>query len=223
MALAIAAAGCAKTGPPPGYEQPSTQSPPRADSSRVAARPTPRPAQDQAPVSRGSETTSGAPAAPRLDSSEEITPEELASLPEPVPAGQAAPRTIVPPSDEAIESPESPPATPGSGAAGGGSSSTPSSPDLASESPGAPEDENVEAASGSWRVQIFASESRAEADRVAREASRRLDVEAAVEREQLLYKVRLGRFASESGALALRERAVRAGYSGAFRIKTQGG
>jgi hypothetical protein len=69
-------------------------------------------------------------------------------------------------------------------------------------------------------VQVFASERREEAERIAEEAGRRLKASAVVEYEAMLYKVRLGRFADEGEALALRELAIRAGYPGAFRIKT---
>jgi hypothetical protein len=55
---------------------------------------------------------------------------------------------------------------------------------------------------------------------VSREASQALAAPGTVEREGALFKVRLGRFATEAEAQALRERAIRAGYSGAFRIKT---
>ena len=71
-----------------------------------------------------------------------------------------------------------------------------------------------------WRVQIFASDQREEAERVSREAAAALGAPGSVERDGSLFKVRLGRFATEVEAQALRERAIRAGYPGAFRIRT---
>jgi hypothetical protein len=54
---------------------------------------------------------------------------------------------------------------------------------------------------------------------VARTAAERLGVPARVDHEPPLYKVRLGRFPGEAEAQALRAQAVRAGYSGAFRVR----
>jgi len=138
---------------------------------------------------------------PRLDPSEEITPEELASIPEPLPA---APTTLKgvqdQPMDRVAQSPSEVPS---------GASQVPRTTSPA-PAPGYP----------AWSVQIYASERREEAERVSREASQALAARGAVEREGALFKVRLGRFATEAEAQALREQAIRAGYSGAFRIKT---
>jgi len=71
-----------------------------------------------------------------------------------------------------------------------------------------------------WRVQVYATDDAAQAERVAREAESDLGASAAVIHEGSLYKVRLGRFATEEEAQSLRERAVDAGYRGAFRTKT---
>jgi cell division septation protein DedD len=71
-------------------------------------------------------------------------------------------------------------------------------------------------------VQIFATPTLAEADRVSKAASARLGVPGSIEFEERLYKVRLGAFATEEEAQALRERAVREGYPGAFRVRTTG-
>jgi hypothetical protein len=68
-------------------------------------------------------------------------------------------------------------------------------------------------------VQIFASPDLGLADRQAKQASARLGVPSSIEFEAPLYKVRLGEFASEEEAQALRERAVREGYPGAFRVR----
>jgi cell division septation protein DedD len=135
----------------------------------------------------------GGPA--RLDPSEEITPEELATIPEPVPS-----ETAIRQGSET--EPQGASAAPGSGTV-----SNPSWSDSVAPAP----------SGGVWRVQIHASENRAEAERVGRTAAGRLGVEFVIQREGSLYKVRLGGFASEAEARTLRDRAVRAGYPGAFR------
>ena len=68
-------------------------------------------------------------------------------------------------------------------------------------------------------MQIHASESRTEAERLGRAAARRLGAELFIQREGSLYKVRLGAFATEADAQALRDRAIGAGYPGAFRTR----
>jgi len=89
----------------------------------------------------------------------------------------------------------------------------------------APEGDSARADSGSktpgflWRVQVFATQDRDLAQRTAREAAQLLHVEARVDYEGARYKVRLGGYASEEEAGALRDEAVRAGYPGAFRIR----
>ena len=86
---------------------------------------------------------------------------------------------------------------------------------VAAEQPGAAKE------SGSiWRVQIFASQDLAQADRVAKEASARFGEPAVIEFEGSLYKVRLGAFRSEALAQTLRERAVSGGFPGAFRMRS---
>jgi hypothetical protein len=65
---------------------------------------------------------------------------------------------------------------------------------------------------------VFATPDRALADRVSKEAAARLGTSGVIEREASLYKVRLGGFASEAEAQGLRDRAVRGGYPGAFRV-----
>lgn len=119
------------------------------------------------------ERSSGASTQGKLDPSEEIAPEELASIPEPVPAG-----------DDGSE--------PISGATGG----------------------------SIWRVQIFASPDSDQASRIGKEAAARFGEPYVVEFEGTLYKVRLGAFPREQGALALRDRAVREGFPGAFRMRS---
>jgi cell division septation protein DedD len=58
---------------------------------------------------------------------------------------------------------------------------------------------------------------------VAREASQRLGTTYVIQYEEALYKVRLGSFASEEEAQALREKAVQGGFPGAFRVRTVAG
>jgi hypothetical protein len=155
---------------------------------------------------------SGAKAAPgRLDPSEEITPEELASIPDPVPTPPTRASASGAPSGANVGLKGSP--VPPMDRAAPAGSETPSGP-AGGASP-------AQDSAWYWRVQVFASENAAEAERVAREAESRLGEVAAVVHEGSLYKVRLGRFATESGARPLRDRAVDAGYRGAFRTKTR--
>jgi hypothetical protein len=145
--------------------------------------------------------------APRLDPSEEITPEELGSIPDPVPGpGSPAPiesAPLAPGLDPTA------PSAPSAGAVAGG--------------PAAPSGTGTTSASGIWRVQVFASPDRAQADKVGREASGRLGVPYVLDRDGDLVKVRLGSFAREEEAQALKERAVRNGYPGAFRVLDRSG
>ncbi len=144
----------------------------------------------------------GGDAARRLDPSEEITPEELASIPEPLPASSTTLKGAL---DQPMDSVAPAPSETPSGAA---------------QTPAGTAGDPVTLGAAVWRVQIFASDRREEADRVSREAAQALSVAASVDRDGALYKVRLGRFATEAEAQALRERAIRAGFPGAFRIKT---
>jgi hypothetical protein len=149
------------------------------------------------PVSRGSSEWGGAerrvpsaivaPGAPDvLDSSEAITPEELASIPDPVLAKQPA-------------APHAPPRAP-------------------VRAP--PRARTGDGRRWIWRVQVFASPELTQADRIAKEASSRFGEPFVIEFEGALYKVRLGAFASEALAQALRERAVQEGFPGAFRMRS---
>ena len=129
-----------------------------------------------------------------LDPSEEITPEELSTLPEPVPAnpsgGTGAERRA--------------PLTVAQAAPRGDSSATRAIP--GEEGP-------------LWRVQIFATQDRVLADRMAGEAVALLRSAAYVAFETPLYKVRLGDYRSEQEAAPLRDKAVRLGFPGAFRVR----
>ena len=149
-------------------------------------------------------------APPRLDPSEEITPEELASIPDPVPGGSSpAPIEEAPlaPGAQALPQAPAPPAA---------------APTTPAPSP-VPDAAGPTAAAGVWRVQIFASPDRAQAERVGREASERLGASYVLAQDGNLVKVQLGSFTREEDAQALKERAVKSGYAGAFRVLDKGG
>jgi hypothetical protein len=157
---------------------------------RSAAEPATRGAAAAAPAVAA--PAAGRPASP--DPGEQITPAELATIPEPVPAspdnpGAPTPRQQIRTLQKAPE---------------GDSGRT---------------EEGPKAKGSLWRVQVFATQDRDLAERTAREATQLLHVEARVEYEASRYKVRLGDFGSEEEAGALRDEAVRAGYPGAFRIR----
>jgi SPOR domain len=152
------------------------------------------------PAAAPARPASASTAPPALDPSEEITPQELASIPEPLgdsvqpsiapgkaPAEASEPRSQAPEAAKAAEPPPLPkPAPPGE---------------------------------FTWRVQILATPDRAYAERVAKEAVERLGTTSRIDQESGLYKVRLGGFAGEGDAQVLRQRALESGYPGAFRIK----
>ncbi|HET9951262.1 MAG TPA: SPOR domain-containing protein [Candidatus Eisenbacteria bacterium] len=167
-----------------------------------AAVPAARPA--SAPA-RPAAAPPGAPSGPpsgALDPSEEITPQELASIPDPVPAGSDSARPSAAPSRAPAEAPE--PRTPAS------EPPTPPTPPSAAPS-----------GEWTWRVQILATPDGALAARVAAEASDRLGTSATIDLESGLSKVRLGGFATEGEAQILKGRAVEMGYPGAFRVKVR--
>ncbi len=131
---------------------------------------------------------------PVLDPSEEITSEELSTIPEPVPgaprSGEGArPRSSLPRAQAASQRDS-----------------------MAIEGP-------VRTQGALWRVQIFATQDRDLADRMAMEAGDLLKVPAYVANEPPHYKVRLGDYGSEEDARPLREKAVRLGFPGAFRVR----
>jgi hypothetical protein len=119
-----------------------------------------------------------------------MTPEELATIPDPLPGGGDAGGASMPSSaaTEAAEPRSAPPS--------GEASTAPA-----------------------WRVQILATPDRDLAERVAAQAADRLGTISRVDLEGSLYKVRLGGFATEGEAQGLRERAIEMGYPGAFRVK----
>ncbi|HEX5032267.1 MAG TPA: SPOR domain-containing protein [Candidatus Eisenbacteria bacterium] len=154
-----------------------------------------------------------------------ITPDELASIPEPVPGAGAAPIEERPLNPDAKPFPVAParsaPPPPTTGAP---PAAPPQSAPTVPPSSTAPETTAPESPSTAlWRVQVFASPDRAQAERVAREAAQKLGAPYVLAKEGDLVKVRLGGFTREEDAQALKERAVRSGYSGAFRVLDKGG
>jgi hypothetical protein len=186
--VAVPAIGCARTGaaPPEPRPAPAAQELP----GRAAA------PEDSGVEGRGTEarvsaaSRNGRPST--LDPSEEITPEELESIPDPLPASP--------------------------GADGGASTRSPVriSQGASQEGEKSPQASSL---APLWRVQVFATQDRDLADRIAKEAAARLQVRAYVAREAAQYKVRLGDYESEEAAQPLRELALRAGFPGAFRIR----
>ncbi len=142
-----------------------------------------------------------------LDPSEEITPKELATIPDPVPdvppAATSAPAAAASASVAATSAP-----------------AAAASASVAATSAGKPGVAPENGRGWVWRVQVFASPDLAQADRIAKEAGARFGEPWVIEYEGSLYKVRLGAFATESLAQALRERAVQEGYPGAFRMRS---
>mgnify|MGYP003576068752 CR=1 FL=1 len=153
-----------------------------------------------------------------LDPSEEITPEELASIPEPVPAPARA--TTTPSKAPATRAPEAriEPTEPPSG---GNEAPTSRSPESKLPLPATPNPSPLREPVGPWvwRVQILATPDRGLAERVAREAAERLGTTSRIDSEPPLHKVPLGGLASEADAQVLKARAVEMGYPGAFRVK----
>jgi cell division septation protein DedD len=177
--VALLAAGCAHKQPPAPRSEPSTSEP---------APGTAAPGEGAGATDGSAATSQGASTA-KLDPSEVITPEELATIPDPVPGGtEEAPIDSAPPARE-------------------------------SPSPSSPTSGNEADTGWLWRVQVFASPDRAQAERTAREASERLREPYVIDHEGSLHKVRLGGFAKESDAEPLKRRAVIEGYTGAFRVR----
>ena len=168
----------------------------------------------------------GSAPAGSLDPSEEITPRELASIPEPVPASvifrrfidetpvypsKPAPKAVPEPSDAGSTAGQPSSVAPEvSGPRSDPTFHQPTEPTLATPMPIGP---------WVWRVQILATPDLAVAERVSREASERLGTSSRIDSEPPLFKIRLGAFGSEADAQVLKERAVEMGYPGAFRVK----
>jgi len=192
LLLAAAAAGCARlaASPPKPPAARRTAAPAGAGTSAVSG--------GTAMVAGGSTVTSTPPLSAIRDPGEEITPDELATIPEPVPGSPSVPG--------------------GSGLrkqserAQGSSQAQSTRP----ESPG-------RRPASLWRVQIFVTQDRDLAGRKAREAAERLQVKAHVEFESPNYKVRLGDYTSEGEAQSLRDKALYTGYPGAFRVRCDAG
>jgi cell division septation protein DedD len=71
-----------------------------------------------------------------------------------------------------------------------------------------------------YRVQVFASTSRGNAEKVFSEARRLLGEKAYLEVAPPLYKVRVGNCLTQQEALPLKERAIEKGYKSAFVVET---
>jgi hypothetical protein len=188
LLMAAAAAGCARL----------AASPPEPPAARRNVLPagagTPAVSSGATVVAGGSTAASTPSLPPNRDPGEEITPEELATISEPVPGSQSVPGWADPgtPSERAQGSPQAQSTWPESG---------------------------KRRPASLWRVQIFVTQDRDLADRKAKEAAERLQVKAHVEFESPNYKVRLGDYASEGEAQPLRDRALYTGYPGAFRVR----
>jgi hypothetical protein len=185
------------------------------------------PAPQPAPTSAAPQANAPAPApapepqaeapapAPRLEASEVITTDELASIPDPVPGAGTAPIE---------ERPLNPDAKPLPVAPSKASTALPkATPPPAAPAPETTSPETAPPSTGVWRVQVFASPDRAQAERVAREAAQTLGAPYVLTKDGDLVKVRLGSFVREEDAQALKERAVERGYPGAFRVLDKGG
>ncbi|HET9941360.1 MAG TPA: SPOR domain-containing protein [Candidatus Eisenbacteria bacterium] len=151
-----------------------------------------------------------------------ITPDELASIPDPVPGAGAAPIEERPLNPDAKPLPVAPART---SAAPSPTTSLQAEPPPSTSSvpPSGTAPEASAPSTAVWRVQVFASPDRAQAERVAREAAQKLGAPYVLAKDGDLVKVRLGSFVREEDAQALKERAVQSGYSGAFRVLDKGG
>lgn len=72
-----------------------------------------------------------------------------------------------------------------------------------------------------WRVQLGAPETREEATQVQSAAVSLLLIQAVIEEEGGLFKVRTSQCLDRDGAARLRERALGSGFEGAFLVKTE--
>ncbi len=180
------------------------------------------------PAPAASSTTISAPGASpasiavpgSLDPSEVITPGELASIPDPVPVGDATANVTQGAAGTEDAPVEDAPGTEGAPTALPDSDAAPTVVAQESRAEGGSTAATGDGHASVWRVQIFASPDLTQADRVAKEASARFGVPSVIEFEGSLYKVRLGAFSSEALAQSLRERAVSEGYPGAFRMRS---
>jgi hypothetical protein len=174
LAGGAAVEGCARSSAEPPRTAPTGRNAPAADAGGSPATSAERP--------------------PVADPSEEITPEELGTIPEPVPSQSRGAHYPDP-------------------------RSTPRAPQTAPEGASRRTGKDSGPGESLWRVQVFATEDRDLAAHTAFEASILLGAKAHVAHEASHYKVRLGDYRSEEEAGALRDMAVRSGYPGAFRIR----
>jgi len=154
-----------------------------------------------------------------------ITPDELASIPDPVAGSSAAPIVEQPLNPDAKPLPVTvaPTTTAAPKAAEAPSTAPQSTIPPATDVPPSSEPSAPPTGAAVWRVQIFASPDRSQAERVARAASQKLGVSSVLFKDGDLVKVRLGGFVREEDAQVLKERAVESGYTGAFRVLDKGG
>lgn len=158
-----------------------------------------------------------------LDPTEAITPRELASIPDPVPGAPARGAIENPTpgdSEMTVRTPVPDSPAPNAPATGSPAPDSPATGSQAAESATAPRAESSDERRWVWRVQVFASPDLEQAERIAKDTSSRFGEPSVIEFESPLYKVRLGAFASEALAQTLRERAVREGFPGAFRMRS---
>lgn len=205
--------GCAHA--PPETSSAAPTGTPSSSSQATAPTRTPAAPPSQAPAP-GTNASAGA----RLDPNEEITSRELASIPDPVPGGSSdAPANAPAPRAAAVSGTGSQALPAGGAGTSAAGSAAPSTGSDAPAAAGTPHPAAPSAKRSVWRVQIHASPALQEADRVAKDASVKLGTTYVLEYEGTLYKVRLGAFDTEDAAGDLRERAIRLGYAGAFRMR----
>src|SRR5206468_1365373 len=167
--------------------------------------------------SAGAAARPGAPPAAVVDStpSREAL-EVLGTIPEPIPAAQRVrpPPTATPPADTAASQP-SPPSGVSEGSRPAPSPLAVSSPP-ARPAPGSPR--GSAASDTCWRVQVGAPTQREKAERLREAAESQLLAPMAIEREKGLFKVRSSSCLDRVAAQRLKERAVAAGFTRAFRF-----
>ena len=166
--------------------------------------------------------TTGSPASPSVADSTGVALEAPADtsgpevpVPSPtLPLGQRPPPTETPPADTAASQP-SPPSGVSEGSRPAPSPPAGSSPP-ARPAPGSPR--GSAASDTCWRVQVGAPTQREKAERLREAAESQLLAPMAIEREKGLFKVRSTSCLDRLAAQRLKERAVAAGFTRAFRF-----
>ena len=167
--------------------------------------------------------TTGSPASPSLaDSTGGVLPAPADTsgpeipVPSPtLPLGQRPPPAATPPADTAASQPSPPSGVP-EGPRPAPSPPGGSSPPPARPGPGSPRGSAV--SDTCWRVQVAAPSQRAKAERLREAAESQLLAPMAIEREKGLFKVRSTSCLDRVAAQRLKERAVAAGFTRAFRF-----